>query len=1650
MEDSFLNQQYDMAKPVMDHILAVLHESYTRIAFGCEYSHALSKNVLSDPFMCLKIPAADFDAAIWFYCKIIKNPPHGWDRSSMTQVLLHLLTVRSNMGTLEVSKLFDFFEYIFDAVKSEKVSNHHENLLKALLLVCRIFGVDCRLRLCQLGESVMFPLMQLWKTRPSEICSELMLEFVSFQLAIHHPKGTVIHEKGARAHEWNSWKSHLLNLFKIFVQEIDELCEKNKYSSSKETILKPVFVSVFVEICAQVFVDNVGALDVTQMSSTHDSTQASKKRRVEVNFRTFIDSLTSSKIVPWLQVISAYIIKYPETIPIEEAEHLLEILIDINLSCNQFETKNWLLTCFQSFVESFGVSNNENFSETNFQWQRLWDIAVKSVALMNQCHEASHKLLSTLLSHKLIVPKVEFYNLFTQGSNNHVTYASLRTLRVFLETYPSLSPVNACFQNTIQNISSVNSSTFENRILDWLFSRKSDDNSPFQVLSNETDCLTVEEFAKVLTLLSMKNSELRSYKELVSTDLEKVRWISDLEEKLLHITFDLPMKYTDIKQKEEKLIKTPSGVLCAPVWEKILNFFIGVSSSIFEQQTIANQTLMSSIFIKHASLLIEVLQVFYFQRIIKDEDLNSNHFTSFIRKFLNTAIELEMQKENGIPNVQLLKDFMNNTVAIFKRIQHCNSDAELCNFITAVGSAIPIEILKDLLNFSLENINEKKSLSRASVSTSDQNLNLSRSLKKNKYSFDDDDSDIEMDCLESIPDSEDTSFSTEMENISSDFKEQLQCLEILGDYCSFVSSDTRTRKTDSFPEIMIKRLISVLSTKIQNLSDVHLILVSLKCILVNKYLEDSVIETVISTLKLLLNQFNIMQDVCISILKLFPLLIQHVVKSDATSPVTIQNKSHMLHLTRVLSKRELDKRGSSMTSYLVADIIITMLKIEPSISWPESSNKLNDTELNPLGNTVICTLVQFLSSSFAEVCFLVASSINFVLSRENLISTFDFTSKETFNFLQSQESSDLDSCVNRVNTFFHFMSHVILHFPCLENEALFVMCKIVQTKKIDQSFLAKVFAHLSIYFGFSSTKNFIELHLICLFHKWIEAKFNLEDFPFEILGTESYDAFIKEYYKVLVPVLFFMDDFSSISKIAEKLHISKSDAIYTCLPSIQAQILSDFAAENSTRNPNKAKSVLNSLIPTEVSDKAFLTKLDEFVVCLLGKTKRQSRNHLVNAAKRVKLFLPPLCDKTSVGFFQGWILRDTDSGRKAFSFLSYLIIDCEVHLADYIPYLDPFPDSEMFQSLSNKYNQIKYRSGKLSLKQEITLFLKSYKMMGKATITGLQHLCKQLKTRQPELLEILNSLKGTILFSEDVKSSVHHQLICELASICTLNNVPLEVQKAASDCMGAIGPVVFSSVVLQPSSNVSSEGLNSLQQGYAVILNLLTDYLCDKRIDIKVEGSEKACQYNIKLESIKVFHCGLPETTGHYDWIITLVCTIIKMGPHKNNLMNVDTNVDQHGFQECLFKSQQSLISENSIIFEKYFNEAQKTQFEYLKHTSLEASRNILPILSHIQMMSVLQDFSKMQSNSQAVQDILNSWDLQDQMPYEDFEFVEPVSWLKCILLKHCVDTTSRNQWHARVTVINEVKKLLERYSVRARNEMHLEIRAQNLGEMTN
>ncbi|XP_035230931.1 serine-protein kinase ATM-like isoform X2 [Stegodyphus dumicola] len=1216
-----ISEQYEMAHPLMLHILAVLHEYYTELTFRNEYSNVLLKCILNDPFMCLKIPAEKFDDAIWIYCKIIKKFPRSNDRGISSQVLHDLLAVRYNMGHTDASKILSFFTHMFQTLKSEKASLFHENLLRCLLVVSKALGSDYHIRLCELGESILLPLLDLWKTRPSETCQELMLEFISLQLSLHHPKGAVKQENGARAADWQTWKNHLLRLYKVILVEVTELCETNKYSASKESILKPIFVFVAVEVCAQIFPGSVDCLDITQASTSYEVSQPAKKRRVEVCFRALTDDLTSSKIEPWLQVISSFLVNHSDIVSMQDAEHLLDILIDIHLSCNQLETKRWLLTCCQSFVQAFGSKDAGDCSEGGFQWQRLWELAVKSVALMHQCQEAGHKLLTALLFYKLAVPKAEFYTLYAPGSSNPVTSASLRSLKTFLEKYPASYTAHSMYYNN--SVSSMGNGTFENQIMEWLFSRKNDDNSPFQVLSND-DMPTLEAFAEVAALLCLRNNGSHCSLEVSSEKLEKIQWIQLMEEELLLITFDMPFNHNMSNQGTTSFNSSP-GQLLQPVWDKILNRFISATEGIFEEQISNFQNASLSTFLRYACLLFEMLQTFYFQGIIKEEHLQSNHFTSYLKKSLHAFIEISKKRENNLlsDETNQIKGLLQHILMVFK--QHCQQTVPVQypnNFIVTVANSVPVEMLTYLLSYSLENVNHNTSTLDVSNDFSEPEGNLNHSLRKNKYAFAEDDLEDEVDSFVPRMENKESVQLMDVKGLPNNVQQQLECLEILGEFSSLIDSDTYFDELASFPQNMIQQMLSFISRNDQGfrrVADVHLVLKSLRCILLNKQLADEVIDKVLSTLKLILNQLGKMQDLCQAVLELFPLLYPHIFKDSSNmSSNRVRSKFHMLHLLRVLCKRESEQKGSRFTSCLMTQNLLAIINMEPSSLWSSesSSSTSHDSCIATNSDSVAYAFIKFLNSPFISVRLLVAKNINVSVTGIIIDDIFESVCNEIFTYLQRENQSRASSenneeeISNRIRTFLHFLGHIIVYFPCLEMESIYMMCKLVKIKKVDESLAAKVVQQISSILGYRSMRDLVESHLVNILHKWIKDKYSWKEFPFILLDVESIESFILDFFKFLVPVLFYYGDNESISELSNKLNLSLAEVIYACYPTIQARILSGCAVDYRRRDALKCRNFLNNYLPQELQEKVFPAKLDELVVSLLSLLKENGNAHL--------------------------------------------------------------------------------------------------------------------------------------------------------------------------------------------------------------------------------------------------------------------------------------------------------------------------------------------------------------------------------------------------------------------------------------------------------
>lgn len=72
-----------------------------------------------------------------------------------------------------------------------------EHLISALNSFLRSAAVNCRMRVCKLGEELL-PSVLYWMDdmRPSVALQEEIIEFLNLQICVHHPKGAKTQDTG--------------------------------------------------------------------------------------------------------------------------------------------------------------------------------------------------------------------------------------------------------------------------------------------------------------------------------------------------------------------------------------------------------------------------------------------------------------------------------------------------------------------------------------------------------------------------------------------------------------------------------------------------------------------------------------------------------------------------------------------------------------------------------------------------------------------------------------------------------------------------------------------------------------------------------------------------------------------------------------------------------------------------------------------------------------------------------------------------------------------------------------------------------------------------------------------------------------------------------------------------------------------------------------------------------------------------------------------------------------------------------------------------------------------------------------------------------------------------------------------------------------
>lgn len=81
-----------------------------------------------------------------------------------------------------------------------------EHLVSALNIFLRSVAMNCRMRVCQLGEELMPSILYVWADmRPSAALKKEIVEFFNLQICAHHPKGAKTQDTGRNIAPFSSW-----------------------------------------------------------------------------------------------------------------------------------------------------------------------------------------------------------------------------------------------------------------------------------------------------------------------------------------------------------------------------------------------------------------------------------------------------------------------------------------------------------------------------------------------------------------------------------------------------------------------------------------------------------------------------------------------------------------------------------------------------------------------------------------------------------------------------------------------------------------------------------------------------------------------------------------------------------------------------------------------------------------------------------------------------------------------------------------------------------------------------------------------------------------------------------------------------------------------------------------------------------------------------------------------------------------------------------------------------------------------------------------------------------------------------------------------------------------------------------------------------
>ncbi|KAM4796105.1 serine-protein kinase ATM [Rhinophrynus dorsalis] len=1226
---------------LLRHVMDTVRDSTTCAAYGTDYSSILLKDILSVRKYWCEITPQQWEDLLALYFTLYLKPASAINRVLSARII-HTLTRGCCLQTEGMHyKFFNFFPMAMQKMRQERNPSGLDQILAALNVFLLSSSVNCRMRVCKLGEELFPTVLRIWaQHRPKDALKEEIVEFFRLMLQIHHPKGAKTTEEGAYACDSEKWQRNLYSLYDTLVNEISQIGSRGKYSSgSRHIAVKENLVELMADVCHQLFTEDTQVLEITQASfvvTQRDPVGVpSKRRRIELGWEVVRDNFQKSHndfdVIPWLQIASCLIARHPVSLPSSELTPLLTALHQLLAQQRRGERATYVLRCLKEVAvcqrNKLDVMVTPK-SDLHKLWTKIWAVTLRSISSA-QTEAESFALLGAILQGGLIPADRDFWRVFS-GSAGKPSSSAVHCLAHALTLCGLPEHLNTGLEPTAHE-SNESKGSLKEAIINWLLFGHLDDEMED---NNELSPVISKDFShpalqKSLVSLTMKDSRaaMTYFGSLTECSHHKRgkddASFSEIEELYLHTSFNETALWPSMVALDPiRETSTMCLTVNSSIRDKLEHSLLTVSEQLLN--SFSSDTTPAVNLVRCASLLTGVLGCYRYAKVINEEDAYKSPLFQKAKMLMQCAgestsfLKSKMSEDTKISSLgamisQCTGFVCNSTKCDLSRFftdlflhlltpRMLSDLADICKYLIT-NSGSPLEVNEvDLMEVDVETRPEGEGC---------QALDL----------FDDD-------CSAETTDN--TEFG-ELQNVTGAVsplseehltKQDILLLHTLQFLCLCASS-AQNRTVSFRPSDIRRKLLTFIDCNSLDTNkplQLHMYLQLLS----DLPMEDTPlpVDDIISLLKPLpevCSSYRRDQEVCAAILRSLLPVVVSLGQDQTDNEETCDAEGQLLSVIQAFWRLMKDGKCTAIVRASLVNCMKTLIEVDPHSKWTVLT--IADTDMS-----VTDAFPQFLADSHHQIRVLAAKSANRLFQdvRSQALplklqqKSFDnvyMKVQQGMRYLSrdSHDQEELpDEKCNRKSTLLMLISVILRCSPVCEKQALFAICQSVKENGMDPQLIQKELGRVSEALGYRNVKDFMTSHLDYLVLQWLRMKapgYSLSTFPYVLLKCSTLKEFFRSCYKVLIPHLVIRSEFEEVKSLAQCIEEDWKVLLADCFPRILVNILPYFAFESVSDTEMAQKREIaskvydllqdDSCLGKQQIDSLFLRNLPDIVVELL-------------------------------------------------------------------------------------------------------------------------------------------------------------------------------------------------------------------------------------------------------------------------------------------------------------------------------------------------------------------------------------------------------------------------------------------------------------------